>query len=230
MPSSSAACTARWWPLHSVRSLEHYAQLLVAVSPLADARALVPVGGLTTAAVYSPFVVPAATTVIVGRKLAAAAPAAAPANCKTAAQVVAETPELSTLGSLVAKLSPKLQAELTNKGGAESTLFAPNNAAIESLLKQLKSPEMLTNNATALTALISYHLVPGAALTASQLSSGQQLKSALGGSVPPLKIVKSADGVLVQAVGSEAAVVRPDLRTCRGIIHVIDTVLIPVKL
>ena len=95
---------------------------------------------------------------------------------------------------------------------------------------QLKNPELLTNNATALTALISYHLIPGAALTAAQLQNGQQLKTALGGSIPPLKVTKSADGVLIQAVGSEAAVVRADIRTCRGVIHIIDTVLIPVQL
>ena len=69
---------------------------------------------------YSPYVVPA-PTVVVGRKLAAAEPA----NCKTAAEVVAQTPELSQLGSLVAKLSPKLRGELTNKAGSDFTFSRP---------------------------------------------------------------------------------------------------------
>lgn len=186
------------------------------------------VGGLTTAAVYSPFVTPV-TTVVVGRKILAAAPSAAPGQCKSAAEVVASEPELSQLGSLVMKLTPKLQGELKSKAGADFTLFAPSNAAIQALVSSLSKPELLTGNMTALTALLSYHLVPGAALTAAQLSDGQELKTALGGPTPPLVVRKSDQGVLIQAVGSEAAVIKPDLRTCHGVIHVIDTVLIPIK-
>ena len=187
------------------------------------------VGGLTTAAVYSPFVTPVRTTVVVGRKTLAAAPAAAPGQCKSAAEVVAAEPELSQLGSLVMKLTPKLQGALKSKAGADFTLFAPSNAAIQALVSSLSKPELLTGNMTALTALLSYHLVPGAALTAAQLSDGQELKTALGGPTPPLVVRKSDQGVLIQAVGSEAAVIKPDLRTCHGVIHVIDTVLIPIK-
>ncbi len=87
----------------------------------------------------------------------------------------------------------------------------------------------VTDNTTAITALLSYHIIPGAAATASSLSDGQQLKTALGGPVPPLMVTKSADGVLIKGVGSEAGVVQPDIKVCRGIAHVIDTVLIPIK-
>jgi len=143
---------------------------------------------------------------------------------------VASEPELSQLGSLVMKLTPKLQGELKSKAGADFTLFAPSNGAIQALVASLSKPELLTSNMTALTALLSYHVVPGAALTAAQLSDGQQLKTALGGPTPPLVVRKSDQGVLIQAVGSEAAVIKPDLRTCHGVIHVVDTVLIPIKM
>jgi len=198
------------------------------------------VGGLYTTAVYSPYVTypqpfygggTGGSVVVVGRKLLAAAPSAAPGgSCKSAAEVIAATPELSQLGGLAGKASPQLLSELTSKSGPAFTLFAPSNAALQTLTASLGSPEMLTNNATALTALLSYHLVPGAALTAAQLSDGQQLKTALGGPTPPLIVRKSEQGVLIQGVGSEAAVVKPDLRTCRGVIHVVETVLIPVQL
>lgn len=184
-------------------------------------------GGLATTAVFSPYVT---RTVVVGRHLSAAAPSAAQqASCQTVAEVIAATPELSTLGSLVSKLTPELRAELSKKGGSDFTLFAPNNDAFQKLVSSIQNPSLLTDNQTAVTALLSYHIVPGAAATASSLSDGQQLKTALGGPVPPLTVSKSADGVLIKAVDSEAAVVKPDIKVCRGVVHIIDTVLIPIN-
>jgi uncharacterized surface protein with fasciclin (FAS1) repeats len=168
--------------------------------------------------------------VVVGRKLAQAPAAAA---CKTADEVLAAAPNLSRLAQLTQNLAAApLKADLSKRSGSSFTFFAPSDAALQTLLSALPDastgqPE-LVRNSTALTALLSYHLVPGSALPASQLTDGKQLQTALGGGVPPLRVRRSGNSVVIVGVGSEAAVTQTDLMTCRGIIHVIDTVLLPV--
>ncbi len=169
---------------------------------------------------------PARTVVVVrGRKLQAAAQQA---PCKTVADVLKQTASLSALSSASDRLSAPLKAELTSSAGGAFTFFAPSDTAIRTLLASLPGGgASLLSNETALTALLSYHLVSGAALAAADLKDGQQLATALKG-VPPLRVRLADGGVLIVAVGSEAAVVQPNIKTCRGVVHVIDTVLLPI--
>ncbi len=88
-----------------------------------------------------------------------------------------------------------------------------------------------TGNVTALTALLSYHLVPGVTLSSADLLSrnGQQLQTALN--VPLTIRATDATNVRLIGVGSEALVTQQkDLVACNGVLHVIDTLLIPVAL
>ena len=168
--------------------------------------------------------------VVVGRKVLQAAPPSA--SCRTADQVISQTPELSQLAGLLGSLSGPLRSELSTRAGNAFTFFAPSNGALASLLKMLPdaraggAPE-LVRNSTALTALLSYHLVPGEALTAAQLGDGAMLRTALGGTAP-LRVRRADGSVVIVGVGSEAVVTQPDLRTCKGVIHIVDTVLLPV--
>ena len=159
--------------------------------------------------------------------------AAAAAGCKSVAEVLSSTPELSTLSRLSGAVSPRLVAALSDKSD-KLTLFAPSNKALQSLLASLpdaggEAPE-LVRNVTVLTALLSYHVVPGVALSSTQLTDGAALPTALGAGVPPLRVRLGAPSkqVLLIAAGSEAAVVKPDLTACNGVVHVVDTVLLPV--
>jgi uncharacterized surface protein with fasciclin (FAS1) repeats len=180
------------------------------------------VGGLTTVAPSGVFY-RRPSVVVVGRKLQAAQQ-----PCKTVAQVLKQTPSLSALSGVSDRLSASLKTELTSSAGAAFTFFAPSDRAITSLLSSLpNNGASLVTNETALTALLSYHLVPGAALAAADLKDGQQLATALKGA-PPLRMRLADGGVLIVAVGSEAAVVQPDIKTCRGVVHVVDTVLLPI--
>ena len=184
------------------------------------------VGGLVGVAPTGVYYRP--PVVVVGRKLQAAAPPAGAGACKTVYDVLQQTPSLSALNGVASRLAESLKAELDSKAGAAFTFFAPSDAAIRSLLAALPAGgKGLVGNETALTALLSYHLVPGAALTAADLKNDQQLPTALRGA-PPLRVRRADGGVLIVAVGSEAAVTQPsDIRTCRGVMHVIDTVLLP---
>ena len=159
--------------------------------------------------------------------------AAAAASCKSVAEVLSSTPELSTLSRLSGAVSPRLVAALSDKSD-KLTLFAPSNKALQSLLASLpdaggEAPE-LVRNVTVLTALLSYHVVPGVALSSAQLTDGAAVPTALGAGVPPLRVRLSAPSkqALLIAAGSEAAVVKPDLTACNGVVHVVDTVLLPV--
>jgi transforming growth factor-beta-induced protein len=162
------------------------------------------------------------------------APAAGAEPCQTVEQVLASTPSLSRLAMLSRNVAEPLKAELSSRSGSSFTFFAPSDAAFQALLTALPDagaevPE-LVRNATAMTALLSYHFAPNSVLLAKQLSDGQQLQTALGGTIPPLRVRRSGAALSLVGVGSEAAVTQPDLKTCRGVIHVIDTVLLPVRM
>lgn len=192
------------------------------------ARAMRADGGVVRVAPFSPYYNPN-VVVVRGRKLQQTA------DCKTVVELLGETGDLSKLRSLQASMSPKLTAELQSKGGQSFTLFAPNNAAFDKLMAALPResgsmmPEDVLKNETAITAILSYHIVPGVAALSSDLSNGQQLPTALGSKVAPLKVKLDAGKVTIQGVGSEAMVVKPDIKACRGVVHIIDEVLLPVK-
>ena len=72
--------------------------------------------------------------------------------------------------------------------------------------------------------MLTYHVVSGEVLS-SQLSSGMRLQTVEG---KPLKIrIPRRGPVVVQAAGSQATVVQADIQASNGVVHVIDTVLMP---
>lgn len=113
-----------------------------------------------------------------------------------------------------------LDQELQKSG--PYTVFAPTDAAFAKMppatLERLMAPE----NREELTALLELHVIPGEKLTTAELR-GQELKAeTLNG---PLHIDASdpISGVRV----NEAAVTLPDIEASNGVIHAIDSVLIP---
>ena len=104
------------------------------------------------------------------------------------------------------------------------TVFAPTNAAFGKLpagtVDNLVKPE---NKAT-LTKILTYHVVPGK-LNAADLTDGKKLKT-VEGEMLTVKL----DGKkvwIVDAKGGTSAVTIPDVNQSNGVIHVIDTVLMP---
>jgi uncharacterized surface protein with fasciclin (FAS1) repeats len=112
----------------------------------------------------------------------------------------------------------------TLEGKGPFTVFAPTNAAFGKLpagtVDNLVKPE---NKAT-LTKILTYHVVPGR-LEASDLSDGKKLKTVEGEELT----VKKADGkvMIVDAKGGTATVTIPNVNQSNGVIHVIETVLMP---
>ena len=104
------------------------------------------------------------------------------------------------------------------------TVFAPTNAAFGKLpagtVETLVKPE---NKAT-LTKILTYHVVPGK-LDAASLTEGKKLKTVEGEELT----VKLKDGKvwIVDAKGGTSMVTIANVNQSNGVIHVIDTVLMP---
>lgn len=111
---------------------------------------------------------------------------------------------------------------LSSKG--PFTVFAPTNAAFGKLpagtVETLVKPE---SKAT-LTKILTYHVVPGK-LAAADLTDGKKLTTVEG---EPLTVKLDGKKVwLIDAKGGKSAVTIADVNQSNGVIHVVDTVLMP---
>jgi uncharacterized surface protein with fasciclin (FAS1) repeats len=107
----------------------------------------------------------------------------------------------------------------TLKGAGPFTVFAPTDEAFAKLpagtVENLLKPE----NREKLRAVLTYHVVPGK-VTAAQVA---KLKTATTVQGSDVKIVTSGGKVKVE----NATVVKTDIAASNGVIHVIDTVIMP---
>jgi uncharacterized surface protein with fasciclin (FAS1) repeats len=107
----------------------------------------------------------------------------------------------------------------TLKGDGPFTVFAPTDAAFDKLpqgtLQSLLQPE----NREQLVAVLTYHVVPGA-VTAEQVVRLDAAATVNGQTVDI-----SVDDATVMIEG--AKVISSDIMATNGVIHVIDTVILP---
>ncbi len=118
---------------------------------------------------------------------------------------------------LTAVRAADLEATLRAKG--PFTVFAPNDAAFAKV--PAASLDGLLKDKQALAGVLTYHVVPGR-LTAKDVAKVSWLTTAQGQS---LRVV-AKDGVVTI---DGAKVIATDIETSNGIIHVIDTVVLPRK-
>ena len=106
----------------------------------------------------------------------------------------------------------------TLKGAGPFTVFAPTDAAFAALpagtFEDLLKPE----NKDKLIAILTYHVVPGKVMS-TDLSEGLMAKTVNGAEVT----ITLADGAKVNGAVISAA----DILASNGVIHVIDTVILP---
>ena len=105
----------------------------------------------------------------------------------------------------------------TLKGKGPYTVFAPNDAAFAKLPPG--TLESLLKNKTKLAMILKYHVIAGRIKAADV--AGKSLKVDTVAGIPV-----NVDGSLGVRV-NEAQVIQPDIEASNGVIHVIDTVLIP---
>ncbi|UCF55531.1 MAG: fasciclin domain-containing protein [Bradyrhizobium sp.] len=105
----------------------------------------------------------------------------------------------------------------TLKGKGPFTVFAPNDAAFAKLPPG--TVESLLKDKAKLAAILKYHVVPGRVKAADVAGKSLQVKTVQGQTVS----VNCNLGVTV----NDAHVIQPDIEASNGVIHVIDTVLLP---
>ena len=97
-------------------------------------------------------------------------------------------------------------------------MFAPNNAAFKAV--PAKTMGELASNKELLTQVLTFHVVPAKAM-AADVKQGN-VKSVNGAN---LGLAKAGNYVTVE----NAIVTRPDLTATNGVVHVVDSVLLPPK-
>ena len=153
------------------------------------------------------------------RVLVLAAVALALSGCATVtqplsiAQTLATTPELSTLSSLATKAG--LTSTLSGTG--PFTVFAPSNAAFAKV--PAKTMEDLGKDPARLAAVLTYHVIPGKVMVAD-VKTNSNVKTVNGGSIA---VSKAGEFVTVE----DGMVQTADIVATNGVVHVIDSVLIP---
>ena len=112
----------------------------------------------------------------------------------------------------------------TLEGKGPFTVFAPTNAAFGKLPAGTVDSLVKPENKATLTKILTYHVVPGK-LEASSLTEGKKLKTVEGEELT----VKHADGKIwiVDAKGGTSAVTISNVNQSNGVIHVIDSVVLP---
>lgn len=146
---------------------------------------------------------------------------------KTVVDIAAGSPVHSTLVAAV-KAGGLVE---TLQGAGPFTVFAPTNDAfgklpagtVESLLK----PEAKGT----LVKILTYHVVAGnfdaaAVVKAIEAGNGSAKLTTVSGGVLTASL-KDGKVILTDEVGSSATVVAADIKSGNGVVHVIDTVVLP---
>jgi uncharacterized surface protein with fasciclin (FAS1) repeats len=107
----------------------------------------------------------------------------------------------------------------TLKGDGPFTVFAPTDDAFAKLPEGTVASLLKPENKEKLKGILTYHVAAAKAMS-SDLSDGQDVKTVNGKSV---KVRIDGKTVMV----GDAKVVKADVAASNGVIHVIDTVLMP---
>jgi transforming growth factor-beta-induced protein len=148
----------------------------------------------------------------------------------------AETPEFTTLLTAVGAADPAV-LEVLSDPEAELTVFAPTDAAFAALAEALGEEAFgaLLEDTATLTAILQYHVVPGAVMSAdvvAGLEAAEPMED-----MAPAFYVETAQGIRTEVTSPEEGVITVggaalnlemlDIEAANGVIHVIDAVMVP---
>ena len=123
-----------------------------------------------------------------------------------------------SFGTLVAALKAADLVQ-TLKGEGPFTVFAPTDEAFAKLPEGTVESLLKPENKDKLTAILTYHVVPSKVM-ASDVVNLQVAKTVNG---KELAIDAGKNGVKID----NANVIKTDIETSNGVIHIIDTVVLP---
>lgn len=156
--------------------------------------------------------------------LAAAIAAVIGSGAASAANVVETAKQAGSFNTLLAAATAAGLADALATT-PNITVFAPTDEAFAKLptgtVENLLKPE----NKDQLVAILTYHVLPRKLASNQMLAGPFHVRTLKANPDRTLAITKNADGVTVD----NARVVKADIMTDNGIIHVIDTVMLPSK-
>jgi uncharacterized surface protein with fasciclin (FAS1) repeats len=153
-----------------------------------------------------------------------------PTKLPNIAQIVVSNPDVTGDGqgdfnillTAVGLADPSVLQRLASNG--QNTVFAPTDAAFLAAFEELEAlgydVANILANTDLLTLILNYHISPGLRTSATVVKS-PLIRMRDGG------FLRQQAGVLTDNVGREAGIILTDLRAGNGIIHVIDTVVLP---
>jgi transforming growth factor-beta-induced protein len=132
--------------------------------------------------------------------------------------LIATATAAGKFGTLIAAVkAADLVGTLSGKG--PFTVFAPTDDAFAKLGKEALADLLKPENKAKLTAILTYHVVPGN-LPAASVVKEKSLTTVQGSALP---VANGKDGVMI----GTAKVAKADVTASNGTIHVIDSVLMP---
>ena len=156
-------------------------------------------------------------------RLAAAALVAAPlalgAGLAHAKDIVDTAASAGSFNTLIAAIEAAGLAE-TLKGPGPFTVFAPTDEAFAKLPAGTVETLLKPENKEKLVQILTYHVVPGKVMSGDVAGKSTEAKTVEG----TMLQVDAKDGAVMV---DEARVVQADIAADNGVIHVIDTVVMP---
>ncbi|WP_417232682.1 fasciclin domain-containing protein [Brevundimonas sp.] len=145
--------------------------------------------------------------------------------------IVTNAAKASNLTTLVSAVQTAGLVDTLN-GPGPYTVFAPDNAAFQKLPSATVDSLMAPAGKADLTKILTYHVVPGR-LTAADIAAQA---TASGGTATlttvqgeSLKVSAGPNGtwIITDAKGGTSTITQADVAQSNGMVHVIDTVLMP---
>jgi uncharacterized surface protein with fasciclin (FAS1) repeats len=121
----------------------------------------------------------------------------------------------------------------TLSGTTEFTVFAPTNDAFNKLPEGTVATLVKPENKATLTDILTYHVVAGEVMASDVVAAikkgnGKFTTNTVKGE-PLTFMMKGANVVIKDAKGGISTIIMTDVDASNGVIHAIDTVLMPAK-
>ena len=175
--------------------------------------------------------VPAEPAAMAPAPTASAAPVVGGASMSPNDTIVTNAAKAANLTTLVSAVQAADLAG-TLGGAGPFTVFAPDNAAFEKIPVATRETLMAPAGKADLTKILTYHVVPGR-LTAADLAAQAQANggkaelTTVEGDTLTVTVNPDSSVTLTDEKGGMSRVTQADVMQSNGVVHVIDTVVMP---
>ena len=149
---------------------------------------------------------------------------------KSSYDIVKNAASIDDFSTLVTAVKAAELVEVLQSKGP-FTVFAPTNDAFGKLPKETLSSLLKPENKATLQKILTYHVVKGNLMASDVLSAVKKnggemkVKSVSGDSFTVT--TQGGKVVIKDAKGNTSTIVKTDVKSSNGVIHVIDTVILP---